>query len=51
MKTMTIRNIPDPVYDAFFRGVESGSNIAIAPELLIVEAVNVVIKKQQRNEL
>ena len=37
--------------DAFFRGVENGSNIAIAPELLIVESVNVVLKKQQQNEL
>ena len=37
--------------EAFFRGVETGSNVAIAPELLIVEAVNVVVKKQRRGEL
>jgi predicted nucleic acid-binding protein len=37
--------------EAFFRGVETGNNTAIAPELLIVESINVVIKKQLRNEL
>jgi predicted nucleic acid-binding protein len=37
--------------EAFFRGVETGLHIAIAPELLVVEAVNVVIKKQRRGEL
>jgi len=42
--------IPDGL-EKFFRGVETGSNIAIAPELLMVEATNVVIKKQRRNEL
>lgn len=42
--------IPDGL-ERFFRGVETGSNIAIAPELLMVEATNVVIKKQRRNEL
>lgn len=42
--------IPDGL-EKFFRGVASGSNTAIAPELLIVEAINVVIKKQRRNEL
>ena len=36
---------------AFFRGVETGLHIAIAPELLVVEAANVVIKKQRRGEL
>ncbi|MGC9453066.1 MAG: type II toxin-antitoxin system VapC family toxin [Oceanipulchritudo sp.] len=47
--------IPDgPVPDgleAFFRGVENGSNLAIAPELLIAEALNVVVRKQRRGEL
>jgi predicted nucleic acid-binding protein len=47
--------IPDgPVPDgleAFFRGVESGANLAIAPELLIAEALSVVVKKQRRGEL
>lgn len=47
--------IPDgPVPDglvAFFREVESGKNVAIAPELLHVEAANVILKKLQRNEL
>ena len=47
--------IPDgPVpngLEAFFRGVEAGTNVAIAPELLIVEAANVVLKKQRRKEL
>ena len=42
--------IPDGL-EAFFRGVETGSHVAIAPELLIVEATNVVIKKQRRGEL
>jgi predicted nucleic acid-binding protein len=42
--------IPDGL-EKFFRGVETGSNTAIAPELLMVEAINVVIKKQRRNEL
>jgi predicted nucleic acid-binding protein len=37
--------------EAFFRGVEVGTHIAIAPELLIIEATNVVVKKQRRNEL
>jgi len=42
--------IPDGL-EKFFRGVETGSNTAIAPELLMVEALSVVIKKQRRNEL
>ncbi|MBT3192254.1 MAG: type II toxin-antitoxin system VapC family toxin [Verrucomicrobia bacterium] len=42
--------IPDGL-EAFFRGVESGTHVAIAPELLIVEATNVVVKKQRRGEL
>ncbi len=42
--------IPDGL-EKFFRGVETGSNTAIAPELLMVEIINVVIKKQRRNEL
>ena len=37
--------------EAFFRGVETGLHTAIAPELLVVEAVNVVVKKQRRGEL
>jgi predicted nucleic acid-binding protein len=37
--------------EAFFRGVESGANLAIAPELLLVEAINVAVKKQRRGEL
>lgn len=47
--------IPDgPIpcgFEAFFRGVESGVNIAIAPELLIVEAVSVICRKERRGEL
>ena len=43
-------SIPDGL-EAFFRGVEAGTNIAIAPELLIIEATNVVVKKQRRSEL
>lgn len=42
--------IPDGL-EAFFRGVETGTHVAIAPELLIVEATNVVVKKQRRGEL
>ena len=42
--------IPDGL-EAFFRGVETGSNVAIAPELLIVEAINVTVKKRRRGEL
>ncbi len=37
--------------EAFFRGVETGRNLAIAPELLLIETVNVVLKKQRRGEL
>ncbi|NDV62427.1 type II toxin-antitoxin system VapC family toxin [Puniceicoccales bacterium CK1056] len=42
--------IPDGL-EAFFRGVETGANLAIAPELLLVEALNVVVKKHRREEL
>lgn len=35
----------------FFRKVESGVDIAIAPELLLAEAANVVLKKTRRDEL
>lgn len=42
--------IPDGL-EPFFRGVETGSNVAIAPELLIPEATSVVVKKQRRGEL
>ena len=37
--------------EVFFRGVETGTHVAIAPELLIVEATNVVLRKQRREEL
>ena len=37
--------------EPFLRGVETGAHVAIAPELLIVEATNVVVKKQRRGEL
>ena len=34
---------PVPVgLEEFFRGVERGTNIAIAPELLVVESANVI---------
>jgi len=37
--------------EAFFRGVERGNHIAIAPELLLVESANVLNKKRKINEL
>ncbi len=37
--------------EKFFIGVESGSNTAIAPELLLAEAANVVLKKKISGEL
>lgn len=42
--------IPDGL-EGFFRGVETGTHVVIAPELLIVEATNVVLKKQRRKEV
>ena len=38
-------------FEGFLRGVERGLNIAIAPELLLAEAANVIIKKQISGEL
>ena len=37
--------------EKFFIGVESGSNTAIVPELLLAEAANVVLKKKICGEL
>lgn len=37
--------------EAFFRGVERGDNMAIAPELMLAEAGNVVNKKRCRGLL
>jgi len=38
-------------FEGFLRGVERGLNIAIAPELLMAEAANVINKKQLSGEL
>ena len=38
-------------FEGFLRGVERGLNIAIAPELLLAEAANVINKKQLTGEL
>jgi predicted nucleic acid-binding protein len=38
-------------FEGFLRGVERGLNIAIAPELLLAEAANVLNKKQLSGEL
>jgi predicted nucleic acid-binding protein len=38
-------------FEGFLRGVERGINIAIAPELLLAEAANVINKKQLTGEL
>lgn len=38
-------------FEGFLRGVERGLNIAIAPELLMAEAANVIHKKQISGEL
>ena len=38
-------------FKGFLRGVERGPNIAIAPELLLAEAANVINKKQISGEL
>lgn len=42
--------LPDG-FEEFLRGVERGPNKAIAPELVVAEAANVVHKKQQSGEL
>jgi predicted nucleic acid-binding protein len=42
--------MPD-AFDNFLRGVERGKNSAIAPELLVAEAANVVNKKRISGEL
>lgn len=42
--------LPDGFED-FLRGVERGLNIAIAPELLLAEAANVINKKRIAREL
>lgn len=42
--------LPDG-FDEFLRGVERGSNTAIAPELLAAEAANVIHKKRNSGEL
>jgi predicted nucleic acid-binding protein len=38
-------------FEGFLRGVERGINIAIAPELLLPEAANVINKKRLSGEL
>jgi predicted nucleic acid-binding protein len=38
-------------FEAFWRGVERGLNIAIAPELLLAETANVLTKKHTAGEL
>lgn len=38
-------------FDGFMRGVERGINRAIAPELLVAEAANVINKKRKSGEL
>jgi predicted nucleic acid-binding protein len=47
--------IPDgPIpegFEKFLRGVERGSNTAIAPELLLVESANVLDRKRKLNEI
>jgi predicted nucleic acid-binding protein len=42
--------LPDG-FEAFLRGVERGLNMAIAPELLLAESANVLIKKRKTKEL
>ena len=42
--------LPDS-FEEFMRGVERGINKAIAPELLVAEAANVINKKQRLQEL
>ena len=38
-------------FEAFLRDVERGSNKAIAPELLVAEAANVIVRKRKLGEL
>jgi len=38
-------------FEEFLRGVERGVNLAIAPELLLVEASNVINRKRKYGEL
>jgi predicted nucleic acid-binding protein len=42
--------IPDG-FEKFLRGVERGNNIAIAPELLLVESANVLDRKRKLDEI
>ncbi len=42
-------SLPDG-FDEFMRGVERGLNTAIAPELLLAEAANVINKKRKSEE-
>ncbi len=42
--------IPDGL-EEFFQGVERGRNIAIAPELIMVESANVINKKRSIGEI
>lgn len=42
--------LPDG-FEEFLRGVERGMNKAIAPELLVAEMANVIVKKRKRGEL
>jgi predicted nucleic acid-binding protein len=42
-------SLPDG-FDEFLRGVERGLNTAIAPELLLAEAANVINKKRKSEE-
>ena len=42
--------LPDG-FEEFLRGVERGLNTAIAPELLMAESANVLIKKRKSDEL
>lgn len=47
--------IPDgPIpegFESFLRGVERGNNLAIAPELLLVESASVLDKKREMDEI
>lgn len=47
--------IPDgPVprgMEVFFQEIEQGKHLALAPELLVAETANVLLKKQKRGEL
>lgn len=47
--------IPDGLipegFETFLRGVERGNNMAIAPELLLVESANVLDRKRKMDEI